>query len=32
MAAKSVLPYGGTIPGFRNLTKDDVIAIYRKCM
>jgi alcohol dehydrogenase YqhD (iron-dependent ADH family) len=32
MAYKSVLPYGGTLPGFRPLTKEDVIEIYRMCM
>lgn len=32
MAAKAVLPYNGTIPGFRPLTKDDVVSIYRMCM
>lgn len=32
MAAKAVLPYRGTIPGFRPLTKDDVVSIYRMCM
>ena len=32
MAAKSVLPYRGSLPGFRTLTKDDVVAIYKMCM
>lgn len=32
MAAKAVLPYGGSLPGFRTLTKDDVVDIYRMCM
>ena len=32
MAYKSVLPFGGTLPGFCPLTKDDVIEIYRMCM
>ena len=32
MAAKSVLPFGGTLPGFRPLTKEDVIEIYKMCM
>lgn len=32
MAAKAVLPYGGKLPGFRTLTKADVVNIYRMCM
>ena len=32
MAAKAVLPYHGSLPGFRTLTKDDVVNIYRMCM
>ena len=32
MAFKAVLPYGGNLPGFRPLTKEDVIEIYRMCM
>jgi alcohol dehydrogenase YqhD (iron-dependent ADH family) len=32
MAYKSVLPFKGKLPGFRTLTKEDVIEIYRMCM
>ena len=32
MAAKSVLPYNGNLPGFRALKKEDVVAIYRMCL
>ena len=32
MAAKAVLPYNGSLPGFRTLTKDDVVNIYRMCL
>lgn len=32
MAYKSVLPFKGKLPGFRPLTKEDVIEIYKMCM
>ena len=32
MAAKAVLPFHGTLPGFRPLRKEDVVNIYRMCM
>lgn len=32
MAYKSVLPYKGTLPGFRTLSKEDVVKIYKMCM